>query len=98
MKFSILVVPLYVGISGTTVGTCELTSWCSDNSGYDGISNLCPHDPDNVKCCFSPTCYHGIGSCEDTETYFSCGKLGGRYIAGYCPGPADYQCCVPNGT
>ncbi|KAN0104236.1 hypothetical protein V8E51_009981 [Hyaloscypha variabilis] len=110
MKFSILVLPIYIGLSkaaigdlctpdgGITVGTCELTSWCSDNKGYDKISNLCPNDPDDVKCCFSPLCYHGQGSCEDKATFTQCVKLGGHYLAGYCPGPTDYQCCLGPGT
>ncbi|KAH6681540.1 putative GH family 25 lysozyme 4 [Halenospora varia] len=43
-----------------------------------------------VATCSTPS---GSGGCETTAT--SCG---GSFLAGYCPGPSDVQCCVAGAT
>ncbi|KAE9376142.1 hypothetical protein N431DRAFT_543443 [Stipitochalara longipes BDJ] len=103
MKFSILVVPVLAGFaaaaigdlcsSGGATGTCEQNSWCDKRQGRHNIKNLCPYDPDDVMCCFAPLCDNNIGSCDIT-TDSVCHHTGGHYVAGFCPGPADYQCCI----
>ncbi|KAF4628141.1 hypothetical protein G7Y89_g10006 [Cudoniella acicularis] len=100
MKFVIALLSLlvsfataYIGelcFNGDASGTCELTSWCADHHGSDSIVGLCPKDPNDVRCCFYPDCVGHSGKCDIL------GDLGcvGSYVAGYCPGPDDYECCT----
>ncbi|XP_071479998.1 uncharacterized protein [Diadema antillarum] len=84
------------------VGECISTSSCP---GSKYISNLCPSQPNDVKCCFTadtdeecatynhPT--HGqVGSCISTT---QCPY--GNYISNLCPSqPAGIKCCFSKPT
>lgn len=77
MKTSTLITTLAVAAAGVNaaigstckdskgnVGTCQKTSWCNSRKGTYK-SDLCPKDPENVKCCFEPNCWeNGIGHCQ----------------------------------
>lgn len=59
-------------------GTCETISWCDGRNGNHNVNNACPHDGDNVKCCFFPTCKSGTGFC-DVTTSSVCHHSDGRF-------------------
>ena len=73
-------------------GVCISTSSCSSGGGKY-ISNACPGTPDNIKCCVKPKCSTG-GSCRWNS---QCGS-GMTSQAGFCPGPANFKCCVKKPT
>ncbi|KAL0940318.1 glycoside hydrolase family 24 protein [Colletotrichum truncatum] len=76
----------YCKDSKGNIGTCQLTSKCNKLDGTI-VKNLCPNDPDNVRCCFYPSC-NGNGICK--KDTLSCA---GAYSTGDCPGPKGYRCC-----
>ncbi|GKT52289.1 uncharacterized protein ColSpa_12470 [Colletotrichum spaethianum] len=43
-------------------GTCQKVTKCKSLNGYTK-TNLCPNDPDDVKCCFYPDC-NSNGFCQ----------------------------------
>lgn len=57
------------------------------------VTGACPKDPTAVKCCIKENCKSNTGTCLD-KSQSTC--AGGSFIPGYCPGPADIQCCVPS--
>ena len=48
----------------------------------------CPNLLDDIKCCTKTSCGTG-GNCRFTN------ECTGNTLSGLCPGPADFQCCVP---
>ncbi|KAM7215339.1 hypothetical protein V8F06_009296 [Rhypophila decipiens] len=44
----------------------------------------------SAAACSTPS---GTGYCQNRST-FPCVKLGGFWVAGYCPGGTGIQCCV----
>ncbi|KAF8148213.1 lysozyme [Crassisporium funariophilum] len=71
-----------------TPGVCIATTSCS-SSGGTSHTGFCPNDPGHVKCCTKPTCGNG-GNCRSASTCAS-----GNTVAGLCPGPASFKCCLP---
>ena len=72
-----------------TSGVCISTSDCAKDGGTSTL-NFCLDDPDNILCCTKSTC-GGRGSngvCRFTS------DCGGELLAGICPGPEKFQCCV----
>ncbi|KAL8704489.1 MAG: hypothetical protein Q9201_002364 [Fulgogasparrea decipioides] len=70
-------------------GVCLHTADCKAGSGTS-TAGFCPDDPDDVRCCTKSSCGSG-GNCRWTS---SCS---GTTLAGQCPGPTDFKCCVPSG-
>ncbi|KAE9367192.1 hypothetical protein N431DRAFT_495493 [Stipitochalara longipes BDJ] len=104
MKLSIIALPILASYaaasigdlcgSGGQYGTCEKNSWCNANEGTHDIFNLCPDDPPDVMCCFGPICHNNMGYCDITSNGEECEDSGGSFVAGFCPGPNNYKCCV----
>ncbi|TDZ67332.1 putative secreted protein [Colletotrichum trifolii] len=76
----------YCTDSKGNIGTCQKTSKCKSLDGTIR-SNLCPNDPNDVKCCLYPEC-NSNGICK--KDTLSCS---GSYSTGDCPGPKGYRCC-----
>jgi hypothetical protein len=74
--------------ANNTPGVCVSTSSCT-SAGGSYISNACPDQPEDIKCCVKPTCGSG-GSCKWTSQCAS-----GKTVSDLCPGPAEYKCCLP---
>lgn len=57
------------------------------------VSNYCPNDPRNVKCCISKSCTSEAG---DTGTCLNNpgSTCAGTFVTRRCPGPTNAQCCV----
>ena len=72
-------------------GVCIDTTSCTDDGG-SYISNACPGTPDNIKCCTKPSCGSG-GNCRWTSQCSS-----GLTTPNLCPGPTDFNCCLPKST
>ncbi|KAK7062368.1 glycoside hydrolase family 24 protein [Favolaschia claudopus] len=74
-------------------GVCISTSSCTAKGGTVH-NNLCPNDPDNIKCCTKAPCTSaslGGGICRTTSTC-----TGNHYtISDLCPGPNNFKCCAP---
>lgn len=70
-------------------GVCIATSDCT-SAGGTYISNACPNTPANIKCCIKSNCSTG-GTCNWTSNCKT------SSVPGLCPGPTDFQCCVPSG-
>ncbi|ORX75435.1 hypothetical protein BCR32DRAFT_296909 [Anaeromyces robustus] len=60
-------------------GVCISTSSCT-KAGGTYVSGKCPDDPGDIKCCNKNSCTVS-------------GKTG-KSLAGACPGPSNFQCCV----
>jgi hypothetical protein len=73
-------------------GICISTKSCSIGGG-SYISNACLGLPDDIKCCTKPSCQKATqqGDCRFVDI---CGS-GKTTIAGLCPGPDSFRCCVP---
>ncbi|EFQ31150.1 uncharacterized protein GLRG_06294 [Colletotrichum graminicola M1.001] len=67
-------------------GTCQKVNKCKSLNGYTK-TDLCPNDPDDVKCCFYPDC-NSNGFCQRDS--LSCS---GTYFTGDCSGSTTYRCC-----
>ncbi|EFQ97389.1 hypothetical protein MGYG_00429 [Nannizzia gypsea CBS 118893] len=76
---------------GGAPGTCISTSSCT-RAGGKYISNACPGLPADIKCCSKTSCGNG-GNCRFVSTCST-----GNTQAGLCPGPTNFQCCLPKGT
>ena len=64
--------------------TCYACDYCWEwNDAFDGA---CPS-----TCGSTASCTAAGGTCQDN--FFTCND--GRYVPGRCPGPADFQCCIP---
>lgn len=74
--------------ANNALGVCVSTSSCTE-AGGSYISNACPDQPDNIKCCTKSSCGSG-GSCKWTSKCAS-----GNTVGGLCPGPSDFKCCLP---
>ncbi|GAQ80433.1 chitinase [Klebsormidium nitens] len=72
-------------------GVCIATTDCTA-SGGTFASTFCPHDPENIKCCYKTTCQGG-GQCKWTTQCTT-----GAPTQGSCPGPVNFQCCPGTGT
>ncbi|KAH7416683.1 hypothetical protein BKA64DRAFT_739297 [Cadophora sp. MPI-SDFR-AT-0126] len=73
-------------------GTCQKESWCRASAQIGIVSTGdCPNDPNDVKCCYIPDCKSHSGTCH---TVSWCNSQGRSHVAGYCPGPSNYQCCL----
>ncbi|KAJ7819861.1 hypothetical protein B0H13DRAFT_2054950 [Mycena leptocephala] len=75
------------------LGACVHTSTCNAHGGTIH-KNLCPHDPDDVKCCTdwqAPKCDARLGTCRFTDT---CNTNVNVIEPNLCPGPNDYKCCI----
>ncbi|KAG9042463.1 hypothetical protein FS837_010830 [Tulasnella sp. UAMH 9824] len=70
-------------------GVCIATQDCT-RAGGEFVSNRCPDDPENIKCCTKSNCGSG-GSCKWTN------QCSTSTVPNLCPGPADFKCCVPDG-
>ncbi|KIN08777.1 hypothetical protein OIDMADRAFT_16758 [Oidiodendron maius Zn] len=103
MKLNILMLPFLTSFTVAYIGelcsdgpdeygTCEDITWCNNNGG-NPIAGHCLSDPNNVECCFGPSCADNTGFCWYTGDSF-CASLNGHYINNACPGPSDYKCCV----
>ncbi|KAI4245382.1 MAG: hypothetical protein LQ352_006570 [Teloschistes flavicans] len=68
-------------------GTCKAESSCS--TGFT-VTNACPNDPTNVKCCIQASCKDNSGQCLD-KSRVAC--TGGVFKADLCPGGDNVQCC-----
>ncbi|KAF9450541.1 glycoside hydrolase family 24 protein [Macrolepiota fuliginosa MF-IS2] len=77
---------------GSTPGTCISTSTCSSGGGTYA-SGYCPNDPADVKCCYKTSCGSG-GNCRWTSQCTT-GNTASELPAGLCPGPTDFNCCLP---
>lgn len=69
-------------------GVCVDKATC-DDPGEAFIHNACPNTPDHIKCCTKPRC-GDAGNCRWTK------DCKGTPKPGLCPGPADFQCCIPD--
>jgi hypothetical protein len=74
-------------------GICFKTSKCQREGGRS-VSGKCPSDPNDVKCCSSIPCGSGSNSGDCTWTD-DCNTRLNTLKTGLCPGPANFQCCVP---
>ncbi len=75
-------------------GTCISTS-----SGCAGgfVDDYCPSQIESIKCCMPTTtaCVQQLhGRCLSTTARFDKCPSNGHFVAGYCPGGSDVQCCV----
>ncbi|TGZ76208.1 hypothetical protein EX30DRAFT_356723 [Ascodesmis nigricans] len=83
-------------VNGRTPGTCITTSDCTAAGGTYQSGN-CPNDAADVKCCQKPVCgTSSSSSCRWTNGGTS--SCSGSTLAGYCPGPSAFKCCVAPGT
>lgn len=72
-------------------GICVPTESCTRDGG-SFISNACPGTPENIKCCTKPKCGpENSGTCSFVS---SCAS--GITERNFCPGPADFRCCMPS--
>ncbi|TFK34342.1 hypothetical protein BDQ12DRAFT_613759, partial [Crucibulum laeve] len=74
------------------------TSSCSSGGGTSTPGH-CPGTPSNVQCCTKSPCQANLGVCRFTSSctgqHFSVtGSIFGL-ATGRCPGPSNFQCCVP---
>ena len=76
--------------SGGTPGVCIATGKCRADGGTY-ISDACPGTGPDIKCCTKAHCGNG-GNCRFAS---SCSTT---TLTGLCPGPANFKCCVPNGS
>ena len=74
--------------SGGAPGVCIPTADCSSGGGIY-ISGACPGTPNDIKCCTKTSCGSG-GNCRFRS------QCSTSTVAGLCPGPADFMCCVPS--
>ncbi|KAJ7256100.1 hypothetical protein C8J57DRAFT_1075110 [Mycena rebaudengoi] len=85
--------PCTGGGLATGVGVCISTSKCTASGGTIH-NNLCPNDPNDIKCCTKAPCTSaalGGGVCRFTN---SC--TGNHYtISNLCPGGSNFKCCAP---
>jgi len=97
---------IVVVVTATRTGECSYSATCTAN-GVEGVcvnvssgcctgsatTNLCLGDKD-IQCCTLNTCStpSGDGVCEQTSL---CNSQGSTSISGYCSGPSDLQCCIP---
>ncbi|KAL6598297.1 hypothetical protein U3516DRAFT_913660 [Neocallimastix sp. 'constans'] len=73
-------------------GVCVSTTSCS-KSGGTYVSNKCPNDPSNIKCCNKKCSYNGkSGQC----TFKS--QCKGSSYSNLCPGGKDFICCIDDST
>ncbi|KAJ7852430.1 hypothetical protein B0H13DRAFT_39503 [Mycena leptocephala] len=84
--------PCTVSGLATGTGVCISKSKCTAKGGtvHNG---LCPNDPHDIKCCTKSFCGSAAsgGVCR-----FDSSCTGNHNILGnQCPGPNDFQCCVP---
>jgi len=84
------------GKDGIT-GVCVPTKSCTSSGGHY-INNACPGLPDDIKCCTKPSCQKSAqkGDCRWADKCTG----GMTALAGLCPGPDAFRCCVakPGGT
>ncbi|WDK10605.1 hypothetical protein CGRA01v4_01884 [Colletotrichum graminicola] len=67
-------------------GTCQKVNKCKSLNGYTK-TDLCPNDPDDVKCCFYPDC-NSNGFCQRDS--LSCS---GTYFTAWFLDAELGQCC-----
>ena len=72
-------------------GWCTNTSTCTSKGG-SYVSNLCPNDPANVKCCRKSVAVNGqSGRCLAIQ---SCTT---STLSGHCPGGSNVKLCLNGG-
>ncbi|KAI6912618.1 hypothetical protein D0869_04229 [Hortaea werneckii] len=74
-------------------GTCIHTKDCRNSFT---ITNLCPDDPADVKCCLTKQCEDAAGNggvCLNNPKTAAT-SCDGTFVKNRCPGPKDVQCCV----
>ena len=76
-------------------GVCIEASKCT-SSGGKSISNACPKDAKDVKCCTKPTCGTGDNKGKGNCSWQS--DCAGSSISNQCPGPAQMKCCLSSGN
>lgn len=85
-------------INGPCTGKDGRAGVCIPKSSCDGadeiwINNACPGTSEDIKCCTKPSCQQA-GQSGDCRWSDKCGS-GHETLAGLCPGPNAFKCCVP---
>ncbi|KAI7265380.1 hypothetical protein KC345_g8493 [Hortaea werneckii] len=74
-------------------GTCIHTKDCRNSFT---ITNLCPDDLADVKCCLTKQCKDSAGNggvCLNNPKTAAT-SCDGTFVKDRCPGPKDVQCCI----
>lgn len=74
--------------SGGAPGVCIGTASCSSTGGVS-VVGACPGTPNDVQCCTKTSCGTN-GNCRFANQCSS-----GNTLTGQCPGPAEFNCCLP---
>ena len=99
MKFFNLVIAFFIPFTLAYIdGPCsDGSGWCTNTStctskGGSYVSNKCPNDPADVKCCRKSVTVNGqSGRCLATQ---SCST---STLSGYCPGGNNVKLCLDGG-
>ena len=77
--------------SGGNTGVCIDTGDCTADGGTF-VSDECPHDPNNIKCCTKTKC----GPSDNGKCQFTSTSCSGSYLSNHCPGGDNFKCFVPD--
>ncbi|EEQ30456.1 hypothetical protein McanCB56680_003836 [Microsporum canis] len=102
MKFTHLICYIFLSLNGVQAatlngpcissdgmpGVCMSALSCAE-AGGNPISDACPGLPQGIQCCTKTPC----GSGGDCRFIADCSS--GNIQPGLCPGPSNFQCCMP---